>query len=157
MSNNLFRKKSLERISSPEQMNDYIRVSTPSVWMVLIAIAVLLAGVCVWGVFGHLDTTLPVAAVAENGVVTAYVKETDAGKVTADAAVSVGNAQGRVLAIGAQPVSVDESFTEYMRHIGSLQEGEWVYAVTIDAACEDGVYPAQIVIDSVSSMSFVLN
>ena len=27
---NLFRKKSMDRISSPEQLNDYIRVSTPS-------------------------------------------------------------------------------------------------------------------------------
>ena len=87
MSNTLFRQKSLDRISSPEQLNDYIRVSTPSVWMLLLAIVILLLGVCVWGVFGHLDTTLPVAAVAENGVVTAYVKETDAGKVAADAAV----------------------------------------------------------------------
>ena len=41
---NLFRQKSLDRISSPEQLNDYIRVSTPSVWMVLIAIVILLAG-----------------------------------------------------------------------------------------------------------------
>ena len=32
---NLFRKKSLERISSPEQLNEYVRVSTPSVWLVL--------------------------------------------------------------------------------------------------------------------------
>lgn len=36
MSNNLFRTKSIEHISSPEQLNDYIRVSTPSVWMRLI-------------------------------------------------------------------------------------------------------------------------
>lgn len=157
MSNNLFRQKSLDRISSPEQLNDYIRVSTPSVWMLLIAIVILLAGVCVWGVFGHMDTTLPVVAVAENGAVTAYVREVDAAKVTAEAVVSVDSVQGKVLAIAAQPVSVDDSFTDYMRHMGSLQEGEWVYAVTLDADCSDGVYTAQIVIDSVSPMSFVLN
>lgn len=31
MSNPIFRQKSIEKISSPEQMNDYIRVSNPSV------------------------------------------------------------------------------------------------------------------------------
>ena len=41
MNNSIFRKKSLDRISSPEQLNDYIRVSTPSVWMVLFAIIIL--------------------------------------------------------------------------------------------------------------------
>ena len=154
---NLFRQKSLDRISSPEQLNDYIRVSTPSVWMVLIVIVILLAGMCVWGVFGHMDTTLPVVAVAENGTVTAYVQEADVARITADASVSLDGAQGKVVSISAQPVSVDATFTEYMRYVGGLREGEWVYAVTLDVSCPEGVYAAQIVIDSVSPMSFVLN
>ena len=52
MSKQLFRQKSMERITSPEQMDDYIRVSNPSVWMILAAVIVLLVGVCVWGIFG---------------------------------------------------------------------------------------------------------
>ena len=48
MDNPVFRQKSMEKISSPEQMNDYIRVSNPRVWMILAAVIVLLAGVCVW-------------------------------------------------------------------------------------------------------------
>ncbi len=157
MSHSIFRKKSLERISSPEQLNDYIRVSTPSVWMVMLAIIILLAGVCVWGVAGHMDTTLSVVAVAEDGAVVAYVKEADAAKISAEAAVRVEGAEGTVLSVSTQPVPVDASFTEYMRHVGNLQQGEWVYAVMLDMDCADGVYPAQIVIDSVSPMSFVLN
>ena len=40
----LFRQKSIDRVSSPEQLNDYIRVTTPSVWLALIAIILLLTG-----------------------------------------------------------------------------------------------------------------
>ena len=154
---NLFRKKSLERVSSPEQLNDYIRVATPSVWLLLAAIVILLAGVCVWGVFGHLDTTLTVVAVAENGEVTAYVREADAARVAEGAAAVVDGKEGKVLLVAPRPVPVDASFTDYVRHVGSLQAGEWVCAVTLDVDCADGVYAAQIVIDSVSPMSFVLN
>ena len=154
---NLFRQKSLDRISSPEQLNEYIRVSTPSVWLLLAAIVVLLVGVCVWGVFGHMDTVLTVAAVTENGSVTAYVKEADAAGVLVDQAVSVNGAQGKVLSISTEPLRVDDAFTEYMRHVGGLQQDEWVYAVALDIACEEGIHAAQIVIDSVSPMSFVLN
>ena len=68
----LFREKNLQRISSPEQLNAYIRVSTPSVWMLLGAIVILLVGICVWGVFGRMDTKLSVVAVSENGTITAY-------------------------------------------------------------------------------------
>ena len=48
----LFRKKSLDRISSPEQLNDYIRVTTPTVWLVLLALVILLAGMLLWSILG---------------------------------------------------------------------------------------------------------
>ena len=56
MANSIFRKTSLDRVSNPEQLNDYIRVTNPSVWMIMCAVILLLTGVCVWGVFGQLDT-----------------------------------------------------------------------------------------------------
>ena len=51
----LFRQKNLDRISSPEQLRDYIRVTTPGVWIVLLAIIILLAGVLIWAAVGSLE------------------------------------------------------------------------------------------------------
>ena len=68
MENQLFRKSSIERVSSPEQLNDYVCVSNPSVWMILAAVIVLLIGVCAWGVFGKLDTKISTAGVSQNGI-----------------------------------------------------------------------------------------
>ncbi|MCR5626865.1 MAG: hypothetical protein K6F99_06070 [Lachnospiraceae bacterium] len=48
----IFREKSIERVSSPEKLNDYIRVSSPSVWLIMGAIIVLLLGLLIWSVFG---------------------------------------------------------------------------------------------------------
>ena len=154
---NLFRKKSLERISSPEQLNHYIRVSTPSVWLLLGAIVILLAGVCVWGVFGHMDTALPVVVVAREGTATAYIREADADKVAGDMPIAIGDAKGQVLVVIRQPVQVDDAFTEYMCHVGGLQQGEWVYPAVLEIDCSDGVHAGAIVIDGVSPISFVLN
>lgn len=154
---NLFRKKSLERISSPEQLNAYIRVSTPSVWILLTAVVVLLTGVCVWGIWGRLDTVMPAVAVCREGTVTAYVRQADAEKIPADAKLTVAGMEGRIISAETEPVLVDGSFTEYMRHVGGLQEGEWVRALRLDAECAEGVHAVQIVIESVSPMSFVLN
>lgn len=65
----IFREKSIERITSPEQLNDYIKVTTPSVWLVLIAILLLLGGGLVWGVFGkvqiHTDSGIEAVAPIE--------------------------------------------------------------------------------------------
>ncbi len=50
----------MKRISSPETMRDYIRISTPSVWLALFAMLLLLGGFVIWSVFGvmeiHTDT-----------------------------------------------------------------------------------------------------
>ncbi len=51
----IFRKKSLERVSGPEELNDYMRVTTPSVWIVLAALVILLAGMLAWSVFGTVE------------------------------------------------------------------------------------------------------
>ena len=51
----VFREKSLEKMSSPDQMDDYIKVMTPSVWIALIALAVLIIGILVWTIFGTME------------------------------------------------------------------------------------------------------
>ena len=43
MDNKLFRQSSMDRISSPEELNEYLRVVRPSVWLALAAIIMLLA------------------------------------------------------------------------------------------------------------------
>lgn len=46
MEEKIFRETSMERVSSPEQLDDYIRVTSPGMWMVMGAVVLLLAGVC---------------------------------------------------------------------------------------------------------------
>lgn len=50
----IFRKKSLENITNPDHLDDYINVSRSSVWMILAAIIVFLLGVGIWCVFGKI-------------------------------------------------------------------------------------------------------
>ena len=50
----IYRNKSLDRVSSPEQLNDYIQVTTPSIWLILLAVIILLTGTIIWGIFGEI-------------------------------------------------------------------------------------------------------
>ncbi len=156
MEKQLFRKASLDRASSPEQLNDYIRVSNPGVWMILAAVIILLIGVCVWGIFGQLDTTVQTAAVCENGTLTIYINEADIALVKADMDVNVNGMSCRLSEMSAAPVPAD-GLDEYVIHKGGFQTGEWVYTATAEADIPDGVYSADIVVESVSPMSFELN
>lgn len=54
-SGGIFRKKSVERVTGPEALNDYIRVTSPSVWIVLAATVLLLLGLLFWSIFGRIE------------------------------------------------------------------------------------------------------
>ena len=158
MSGTIFREKSLERISSPEQMNDYIRVSSPSVWMVLAAVIVLLAGVCVWGVFGHLDTAVQTVGVCTDGRLTVFVGEEDHDKIRENAVISVDGVEYAVAESTNAPVRVDDQIDPYIVHLAGFTEDDWVYRLCADApGLADGVYTASVVTERVRPLDFVLN
>ncbi len=157
MNQQVFRKKSIERVSSPEQLNEYIRVSNPATWMILAAIVILLVGVCVWGVLGRMDTTLSVSAVSAEGKTVLYVKESNISQVSEGMTVQIGDQEYTVSSIAKEPLVVAENISDYALHVGNLQRGEWVYVVTVDASLPEGVYSAKIVVESIAPMSFILN
>lgn len=66
----LFRKSSIERLSSPEQLDKAIVVTSPMSWTVLIGIAIIIICFTVWAFCGTMPTTLKAKGVISNGVLT---------------------------------------------------------------------------------------
>ncbi|MCQ3930562.1 MAG: hypothetical protein DPW16_08880 [Chloroflexi bacterium] len=52
--NRLFRKVALDRLSSPEQLDQLMKITSPRAWLALIAIAVLLVAGALWAIFGSI-------------------------------------------------------------------------------------------------------
>ncbi len=152
---NIFREKAITRVTSPEQLNEYIRVATPGVWFILIAILLALAGMFVWVFFGKVDATLTTAGIAENGTLTCYVPEDKRAEVNAGDPVTVNGQTYSIEEISASPISIAEDFPEYGLHVGSLSVGQWVYPATLKAGITDGVYQAVITTESVRPSSFL--
>ena len=48
MRNDLFRKEAVEKITSPEDLNAYVRVLNPRIWLLIAGIAVAIAGLVVF-------------------------------------------------------------------------------------------------------------
>lgn len=63
----LFRKKTLDRISEPDQLTDYLRVTKPVVWLLLAAILFLLIGLLSWSLVGTVEITADGDAVISDG------------------------------------------------------------------------------------------
>ena len=62
----LFRKKAMARISSPEDLTSYLRVTSPGMWIILAAVIVLLAGLFAWSAVGTLETTVDATAIVQD-------------------------------------------------------------------------------------------
>jgi HlyD family secretion protein len=55
----IFRKVALERLSSPEQLDQLVPLTSPIGWTAVIAIAAILAAAVGWSIFGSLPTAVP--------------------------------------------------------------------------------------------------
>ena len=81
MENPIYRKKSLDRISSPEALSDYLHVTNPAVWMILAAVLFLLVGMLIWSSIASIDSFASGIAHVEDGKM--YILMPDGTKYSA--------------------------------------------------------------------------
>lgn len=72
----LYTKRSLEELSSPDQLKDHLKVTGVPVWIVVIAILVFLAGFFVWSAFATLTSYTSEKGIVKDGVLTVRVQDT---------------------------------------------------------------------------------
>ena len=130
----VFRKKTLDRISSPDQLTDYLRVTNPGIWAVLAAVLLLLGGIFAWAAVGTLETT-------------------------ADAAVIVNGHTAQIVANGAAPIEAGMTLRvlgkEYV--IASAESDEYGRTTgTAEVELPDGTYEGIVVTDSTRPLDFLL-
>lgn len=156
----LFRAKSLDRISSPEDLNDYVRVANPGVWIVLCAVVILLAGMLVWAAVGVLDTTIDAVCISRDGKGYCYISEENIKKVQNGMLVTLSDgAEATITGLSPEASIADEVLTDYQMHLAGVEEGEWVHALYIDLSfSEDGIFsPAKVTIDSIHPIEFIFS
>jgi hypothetical protein len=97
----LYRKESLERIESPEQLNQVLRVTNPSVWLLLTAVILLLVGLLVWGSFTYIDSVAYGRAEVTDGVMTLRFDDEDLAKsVEEGMLITVGETSSEIRSLG---------------------------------------------------------
>lgn len=138
MKNEIFRKKSLDRVNSPEALEDYIQVTNPGVWLVMGAIIALLIGACVWGFFGRMESTVSASAISDHGTVICTVSGEKNTSIAVGMTVHINNTNGMVDAV-------------------SMDSESGMFHISIAADVPDGVYPVEIVTESIRPMDLIFN
>ncbi len=156
MNENLFRKSSIDRVNSPEELNDYIRVASPSVWLILSAIVAFLVGVVIWGIWGNIEVTVKAPVVVKDGVVTCYVDDVSSLEEALD--VRIDGKIGSIKSIKRTPVEITDDYDPYFLYISSYSSGSFAYPVTVEiSGLEDGVYSSEIVKERINPIYFIIH
>lgn len=135
MASNIYREKSLKRISSPEELDRYVKISNPGTWIVLSIVLVLLVSILLWGFFGNLTTTKTVDVIIENGQSEIIVSQEKFEDILPGMKVQYDNKTVGLVS------SVDKD--------GNI--------VLSNLDFENGIYQMEIVIEEIKPIYFILN
>ncbi len=137
MDNKLFRQKSIDRLSSPEQLQDYMRVTSPGVWFVFAAVIVLLAGFFIASVFGRIESTTDMTVRVENGLAVFEAAGPDADALK----------EGMVVRVKGMETTIETV--------------HWITSDSVRAAAPvdlpDGTYSAVVVTEVITPIRFLTN
>lgn len=78
----IYRKSSLEKLSSPEQLDKMIKITSPSVWISFIGIIIVIVAVIIWAIFGKLPENLQISGVYTNSNTTIGIFSNSSGMIT---------------------------------------------------------------------------
>lgn len=155
----------MERISSPEDLHEYMRVTSPRLWMILIAIMVLLVGFMVFASTATMENTMAIQVRAAN--YPSYVQNSKGEYVEGpletvlSAMLPISSKDvvdnGMVVRIGDETAKVS-----MIAVIGEQDTGSGVPEVMLDITLDekgktlaDGTYDAELVIESTTPISFL--
>ena len=130
---------SSDKAISPDGLDDYIKIVSPPVWLLLISLIVMLAGACVWGMFGRIDSTVPSSVHLEGGEALCYIAEENISSVRTGMTVRFAGQELQIESIGE-----------------NTGRG---YACTLSKAFDlpDGYYDGKVITESHKPFSFLLN
>ena len=121
-------------MSSPEELNDYLKVTNPGVWAVLAAIILLLLGLLAWACVGTLQTKADAKVIIKK----------DAAAVVVPDPYTVN--EGMRVTVESQEYPITSPFVdEYGRTVGMA-----------NMALPDGTYEGTVVVEETHAIDFLL-
>ena len=129
----VYREKTLERISTPDQLTDYLKVTNPGIWVILAAVIILLAGIFAWSCTGVMETKADAKVIVKNNV----------------AQVAINDA--KQLSEGDELRMAGESYK-----IASTAEDKFGRVIGIaQVDLPDGIYDGIVVVDKTHPIKFL--
>lgn len=152
----MFRKKSLEKLEQNDNLNEYVKVVHPAIWISLSIIAAILVGYILWGFLGRIEIKVVGVGEVKDNELANYIKKEYFDRVKINQTIKFEGKTCKITTINPDPIKVTpETFSEYLINLGGLTIGEYVYECHATIEIEDGCYVTQTVTDVVAPLPYV--
>ena len=151
----LFRQQSIDRLSSPDDLNKYIKTTSPALAILILAVLIFLVGTLVWAIFGRIETKSEIGFSVIDNKAIAYIKEEEVSRITTSSFMSIDDTKFSIAKISANPILADENSDQYLLHTSSISLGEWYYQIEAICSVENGYHKGKIVYEIISPISFI--
>ncbi len=153
----LFREKNLEAMDSPESLNDYLRVTSPGVWLVLAAVVVVLIGAIIWAIFGRINTTAELALSSSGDKKVCYVPYNNLQTILKNGVITVDGKEYRMTVSNDYQVTiVTEETNPYVRVLGKLEVGDVIVEIPVEGSLPEGYAQGTVITESLQPISLLL-
>lgn len=131
----IFRQKNLAQMSSPEELNDILKVVNPSGWVILLSVFLILTGLFVWCLVGNVEKKINSSVEVSNGVAHFVIKDT---AIRSGMKVIIGDTESLI------------------RDVGQNKNGYYIGAADVPEMI-DGIYKAKITIEKINPVKLLFN
>lgn len=126
----IFREGYTDRLSSTEQLDSYIKILNPKLWILLTVMIIVMAYLAMWSYTENRSVRIPTACSAENGEILVYISENDkAGLVQLGDSIAlyvddVDKCYGDLISISDKPTEIQDDADRYFIHLANVAENE---------------------------------
>ena len=141
----------------PGDLNQYIHLTTVSIWLVLGAFLVFVIGMVVWGFFGRLTVSVQAVAVSQESSIMLYIPEDQVSRIKQDSELVINDTTATIGEIreNAYTEKASDALDEYQRSLAGLTEDQKVLVINRTMAVPDGSYSASIILERIKPFSFL--
>ena len=167
MNSPVFNPKAIKATSSPDDLEKTVKVTTPTVWLILIACTALLIGLLAWGIWGTVNNTVSCTGLWKDGAVVCLLTKKEVKQIHKGDAADVSGIKGTVEKIASLPLSKDEAadYTGSAYMVEEMMTGKWGFLVQLkmqfgkkERKILNGTTdPVQITTAQISPISAILN
>ena len=134
MPNQIFSEKAMKKLKTADDLEQYVQVTNPRIWIVLCACAALLLGLLVWAFFGTAATTVEARAAMIDGEMRCFLPSEEFKLVKVGDPAYINHLPWTVSERSAVPLSRDAAYgivgSDYLYY--ELIQANKSYQITLE-------------------------